>query len=81
MDRTNPNPLRSKSQKAGILEFMQAGKTITPSIALAQFGCFKLATRISELINDDGHTEICKKMIEVDTHRGKTKVMSYSICK
>lgn len=79
MDRTNPNPLRAKSQKQGILEWMQQGKTITPSIALAQFGCFKLATRVSELIWDDGHTEICKKPIEVRTHRGTTTVMSYFI--
>jgi hypothetical protein len=81
MDPKNPNPLRSMSQKAGILEWMQNGKSITPMVAIAQFGCTKLATRISELINDDGHTEICKELIEVDTHRGKTKVMSYSICK
>lgn len=79
MDPKNPNPLRTQSQKAMILADLQAGKVITPIMALAQYGTIKLATRISELIHDDGHTEIVKEWVDYENHRGKTKVMSYRI--
>lgn len=79
MDHKNRNPMRAQSQKAMILADLQAGKVITPIMALAQYGTTKLATRISELINDDGHTEIVKEWVEYTNHRGTTKVMSYRI--
>lgn len=76
----NPNPRRSKSQKQRILERLMAGETLTPMDSILG-GCgTKLATRISELINEEGHTEIQKKMIDVKTADGSsTRVMSYFI--
>lgn len=76
----DPNPVRSKSQKQRILERLQAGEVLTPMDAILGRMGTKLATRVSELINKDGHTEIQKKMIEVTTADGtKTSVMSYRI--
>lgn len=76
----NQNPKRSKSQKQRILERLMAGETLTPMDSILG-GCgTKLATRVSELINEDGHTEIQKKMIDVRTaDGGTTRVMSYFI--
>ena len=76
----NPNPKRSKSQKQRILELLQAGEVLTPMASILK-GCgTKLATRVSELINVDGHTEIEKKMVEVTNADGsKANVMSYRI--
>ena len=43
---------RTESQKEMILSALVAGETLTPIDALNRFGCFKLATRISELKSD-----------------------------
>lgn len=43
-----------KTQRQRILEYMQEFGSITPMEAIHELGCTKLATRISELI-DDGH--------------------------
>ena len=76
----NPNSERSYSQKARILRHLQNGWKLTPRDAILQYGCTRLAARIWELINDDGHTEIKKEMITVLTADGKkTRVMQYSI--
>lgn len=76
----NPDPKRSWSQKKRILRHLQEGWTLTPIQAIDLYGCTKLATRISELINEDGHTEIRKEMVFVPTAGGKmTRVMQYSI--
>ena len=40
------------SQKKDILEYLQAGNYITALDALNRFGCFRLASRISELKKD-----------------------------
>ena len=76
----NPNPQRSLSQKEQILAYLQNGGELTPLRALDLFGTTKLATRISELINEDGHTEIQKRLVQVTTiHGGRARVMSYFI--
>ena len=82
MTRTNenPNPKRSLSQKKRILSYLQAGGNLTPLDALMKVGTMKLATRISELINEDGHTEIRKTPTIVETADGGTaRVMCYYI--
>ena len=42
------------SQEAGILQFLQAGGTLTPMDALERFNCWALSSRISDL-NKKGH--------------------------
>ena len=80
----NPNPKRSRSQKERILELLQNGVVLTPIAALRMVGTTKLATRISELI-DEGHTEIKKEKVTVPVWNsesetmGKATVMSYFI--
>ncbi len=79
-ENIDPNPKRSTSQKQRILERLQAGEVLTPMDAILGRCGTKLATRISELINKEGHTEIQKKMVEVTNSDGTTaKVMSYFI--
>lgn len=46
--------MKKKSQKKDILEYMQKHGSITPQEALSEFGCFRLAARISELKNKHG---------------------------
>jgi len=55
------------SHAAQILSYLQEGGLLTPIEALNNFGCFRLAARISDLRNE-GY-DIRTKMIEV---RGKT---------
>jgi len=76
----DPNPKRSRSQKARILERLQAGEVLTPMDAILGKMGTKLATRVSELILKDGHTEIEKKMVWVkDSEGNPCHVMSYRI--
>jgi len=77
---TNPNPKRTLSQKKRILLYLQSGGRLTPLQALEKFGTTKLATRVSELINEEGHSEIQKERVWVTTADGaQTQVMSYFI--
>lgn len=79
-ENNNPNPNRSHSQKERILAYLQDGGCLTPLDALKKVGTMKLATRISELINEDGHTEIKKAPCVVETAGGeKARVMCYFI--
>ena len=80
MKNINHNIRRSRSQKDRILIYLKSGKTLTPLEALNLFGTTKLATRISELI-DEGHTEIEKNWVWVPSHDGQDmiRVMKYSI--
>ena len=76
----DPNPEYRLTQKQRILNRLEAGEVLTPMDAILGRCGTKLATRISELINKEGHTEIQKKMIEVELADGtKTSVMSYFI--
>lgn len=68
----NPNTKRTDSQRSRILAYLQEGNSLTPLQALLMFGTTKLATRVSELILEDGHTEIEKKWVEVETSHGRT---------
>jgi len=73
---------RRPSQKQQILALMREGHTITPMFIIHKIGCTKLATRISELINKEGHTEIRKKEVWVPCRDNEmVKVMSYYIDK
>lgn len=79
----NLDPDVSLSQKEHCLQLMQAGVVLFPKRAEHMVGTTKLATRISELI-DEGHTEIVKEYIKVRCRRNKkgktwTRVMSYRI--
>ena len=75
----NPNPERSMNQKQRILEYLQAGGSLTALEALQRFGASRLASRISDLIVNEGHTEIKKEFIQVQTANGKARVVRYFI--
>lgn len=45
----NPNLESSKTQNAQILAYLKAGNRLTSLVALNKFGCFRLASRISDL--------------------------------
>lgn len=72
-----------QSRRKRILAYLQAGNTITPMQAVRIFGETKLATRISELINQDGITEIQKRWVSVSTYDDgelvETRVKEYYI--
>lgn len=50
------------TQKKAILEWLQAGRTITPMDALKEFGCFRLSAQIFNL-KKEGYN-ISKEMVE-----------------
>lgn len=60
----------TNSQCAQILEHLQAGKTITSYEAMQQYGCMRLASRISDLKSQDFPIE--KVMVKVENRYGKT---------
>lgn len=69
-----PNP----SQSAQILAWLQAGKTLTALEALNEFGCSRLAARVSDLTSQ-GH-RIQSRMISVTNRDGKKcRVAQYSM--
>ena len=49
-----PSPMKKKTQKQRVLEFMENGNSITPIEALERFGCFRLAHIIWEIRKDSG---------------------------
>lgn len=57
--------MRLTNQKYQILNHLQSGKKITPLEALDQFGCMRLASRISEL-RDEGYPIETKMMSNKD---------------
>jgi hypothetical protein len=57
--------MRLTNQKYQILNYLQSGKKITPLEALDQFGCMRLASRISEL-RDEGYPIETKMMSDKD---------------
>ena len=75
-----PKRIRKPSKKAQILAMLRDGIVLTPMYAIHAIGCTKLATRVSELINKEGHSEIRKKEVWVADRDGEMiKVMSYYI--
>ena len=46
---TNDNQMESASQSKRILAWLESGKTLTQLEALQEFGCMRLASRISAL--------------------------------
>ena len=64
------------TQREMIIKYLKRGKRLTALGAIDQFGCTKLATRVSELI-DQGH-RINKQWIEVKDRFGVARrVMQY----
>ena len=59
------------SQRAKILEYLYDNEWITPMDAISEFGCTKLATRISELI-DAGYS--IEKQLVTDKNRFGQKI-------
>lgn len=53
-ENVNVNEKSSDSQRMRILDYMKSGKKITSLEALQKFGCFRLASRISDIRNDMG---------------------------
>lgn len=45
----NPNKQSSETQRKRILDYLRKGGTLTQLEAFAKFGCFRLASRISDL--------------------------------
>ena len=80
---TEINTSALKSRRRRIYQYLKEGNTINPDKADRLFGEKKLATRISELINYDGHTEICKRWVTVHTKDAgcvvETRVKEYFI--
>lgn len=58
-----------KRQTRQVLEYLQAGNTITQADAQRLFNCWRLASRISELRNDYGYC-ITTYRIPVQTEDG-----------
>lgn len=65
------------SQKQQILNDLLTGVRLTAIDALNRYGCNRLAARISDLHKDGFNIQ--RKMIEVETRNGKTKVAQYWI--
>ena len=59
---------KKKSQKALILEYMEAHGSITPLEAERHIGCMRLGARIWDL-RRDGYN-IVSEMVEVETRNG-----------
>ena len=49
MNNINPNLRSTKTQVAGILDYMREGKEITSLEALNLFGCLRLSARIKDI--------------------------------
>ena len=61
-----------KRQTRQVLEYLQAGNTITQEQAQRLFNCWRLASRISELRNDYGYS-ITTYRIPVQTEDGEKR--------
>ena len=64
MANINENAASSATQREKILDYMLAGNSITAIEALNLFGCFRLASRISD-IRSDGYI-VYKTMVKDD---------------
>lgn len=70
-----PTKAKNTTQKDMILSYLQLGQSLTPMEALKYFGCFRLASRISDLRRKGYPIE--RTMIE-DKKSGK-RYASYSL--
>jgi ribosomal protein L9 len=68
----NENQKSSDSQESKIKEHLESGKTITSIEALNAFGCFRLASRISDLAHKRG-MEIKRRMITLPNGKKVTQ--------
>lgn len=71
----NPNPATSKTQNAQIFAYLKAGNKLTSLVALNKFGCFRLASRISDLRRL--HPEEDIRVERVKTIQNKTVAQYY----
>ncbi len=69
MANINENAASSATQGEKILNYLMEGHTITAIEALNLFGCFRLASRISDLVHKEGYI-IYKEMVK-DPKTGK----------
>ena len=67
--------MNTNTHTAKVLSHLKSGKSITPLEALSEYGCFRLGARIWDL-KKNGHP-IQKKMVEVPTRDGTTRVAQY----
>lgn len=68
------------SQKMEILEYLQTHNGITQREAIDNFGCLRLAARISDL-REDGHNILSARIKVKDPHGNPTQVARYSLVK
>ncbi len=73
----NPNLASSKTQNAQIFAYLKAGNRLTSLVALNKFGCFRLASRISDLRRL--HPEENIKVDRVKTIQNKTVAEYYIV--
>ena len=73
----NPNLATSKTQNAQIFAYLKAGNRLTSLVALNKFGCFRLASRISDLRRL--HPEENIKVDRVKTIQNKTVAEYYIV--
>lgn len=66
-----------KTQNDKILEYMKENGSITALEAVRNFGCLRLAARISDLRKMGNVIE--RELIMVPTRTGKTRVAEYSL--
>lgn len=66
------------SQCAKILDWLKAGKTLTAIGALDEFGCNRLAARISDL-RKAGHQITSTTIVVFNRDGGKCRVAEYSL--
>lgn len=71
--------MSERSQCAEILAHLKRGQAITPKEALEMFGCLRLGARIYDL-KESGHP-ITRRMVEVQTRTGTTRVAEYRLDK
>ena len=76
MANINPNHASSQSQNKQILAYLEGGNTLTGIEALNLFGCFRLPSRIHDLVQRG----VAIKRKFMTTYSGK-RVMQYSLNK
>lgn len=70
MANINDNRATSASQTRRILAYMQDGNRITPIVALAKFGCFRLGARIADIEKIIGYAP-ARRRVKVTNRNGR----------
>lgn len=70
----NENAAKAVTQCQQILAYLQTGQPLTQMQALQYFGCFRLASRISDL-RSAGYTILCERVkTSTDKYVGQYKM-------